>query len=403
MLRDRGERMEEAVLPRVLIKFSTLSLFLVFVAAAQPRQPDLVFVQIGAARFGDSGVRTVFRLSNEGTEPIEGSLLLTAADGTSLHSDLVAVWTTKGESQIEQNRADFTIPAGSTLRLIMQPGNAPAIGWASLSRAGPLNVQTLLQYAEGLSGAGPIFNFEEYIIRQIESHPVISGRSFVFPVSLYYGFQTLNTAFALVNLSAAPALAELTLRPDNLESVELRPGEIFSDYFDEFWTFAVPEIFPLRLEQLASVTSDAPLGLAVFSTIQGLPLSAVSVIPKEESPAPMLEVTLDTEFELKVGDTAVIEDEDLHIQFWNVPEDSRCPSDVNCVWEGQARVTLRVARDGEEQQEIEVIARGGLGPAPVRFGDYTIELIRIEPVPISTKMIGLDEYVIILVARRVPE
>ena len=257
------------------------------------------------------------------------------------------------------------------------------------------------QYAEGLATPGPIFNFEDHIIRQIENHPVVPGKSFVFPVSLYHGFQTLNTAFAIVNLSDAPTEAKLVLRPDNTELVRLRPGEIYANYWDEFWSFAVPEIFPLRLEQLASVTSEAPLGLAVFNTIQGLPLSGVSVIEKEEGEGTRVEATLETEFQLEIGQTAVIRDEELEFQFWNLPEDSRCASDVVCVWEGQARILLRVGNKGEEKQEVEVTSRADHDDlARADLGNYLLDLIAVEPYPVSTETIGLEDYVITLVVSK---
>ena len=392
MVRDHGERNKETLVPRVLTSFFVLCLLLSpgFASAHQPA--DLLFVQIGAALFGDAGFRTVFRLSNETGEAIEGTLILTAAAGTALAAELGVSWTTPGDLRIEDNRADFSIPPRSTLRLTVMPGETAAIGWARLTRSGSLSVQTFFQYAEGLATPGPIFNFEDHLIRQIENHPVIPGKSFVFPVSLYYGFQTLNTAFAVVNLSDAPIEAELVLRPDNTEFVKLLPGEIYADYYDEFWSFAVPQIFPLRLEQLASVTSEAPLGLAVFNTIQGLPLSGVSVIEKEEGEGTRVDATLETEFQLKIGQTAVFQDEELEIQFWNLPEDSRCPSDVVCIWEGQARIILRVGKTGEEKQEVEVTSRAGhVDLARSRFGDYTIDLIAVDPYPVSTERIALDD------------
>ena len=404
MGRDHEDRIEEAyveaspLVARILTTFLALPLLFSPGLASEHGPSDLFFVQIGAGLFGDTGFRTVFRLSNETGEEIEGTLILRGTDGTALAAELAATWTTPGRLQIEDNRADFSIPPGSTLRLTVLPSKEAAIGWARLTRSALLSVQTLFQYAEGLATLGPIFNFEDHIIRQIENHPVMPSKSFVFPVSLYRGFQTLNTAFAVVNLSDAPTEAELVLRPDNRELVRLLPGEVYADYYDEFWTFAVPEIFPLRLEELASVTSQAPLGLAVFNTIQGLPLSGVSVIGKEEGEGTRVDASLETEFQLKVGQTAVIQDEEFEIQFWNLPEDSRCPSDVICVWEGQVRIVLRAGKTGDEKQQVEVTDRAGHPDlARARLEDYLIDLIALQPYPVSTETIALEDYVITLV------
>ena len=394
----------EALVRRILTSFLILPLLLSPGSASEVPPADLLFVQIGAGLFGDAGFRTVFRLSNETGEAIQGTLILTAAAGTALAAEFAFAWTTPGDLRFEGNRAYFSIPPGSTLRLTVLPGEKAAIGWARLTRSGSLSVQTLFQYAEGLATPGPIFNFEDHIIRQIENHPVIPGKSFVFSVSLYHGFQTLNTAFAVVNLSDAPIEAKLVLRPDNTKFVRLLPGQIYADYYDDFWSFAVPEIFPLRLEQLASLTSEAPLGLAVFNTIQGLPLSGVSVTEKEAGEGTRVKATLDTEFQLEIGQTASIQDEELEIQFWNLPEDSRCPSDVFCIWEGQVRIVLRVGKAGEEKQDLEVTSRAGHGDlARAGLGDYTIELIAVEPYPVSTERIELEDYLITLVVTSTEE
>src|ERR1041384_6590460 len=51
---------------------------------------------------------------------------------------------------------------------------------------------------------------------------------------------------------------------------------------------------------------------------------------------------LGQEFELRIGQRAVIRKTNLTLRFVTVPEDSRCPSDVTCVWAGNARVELLV-------------------------------------------------------------
>lgn len=56
------------------------------------------------------------------------------------------------------------------------------------------------------------------------------------------------------------------------------------------------------------------------------------------------EVPLDTAFALKVGETTTIASTDLTVTLADVA-DSRCPHGVTCVWEGEARVTLRVNSD----------------------------------------------------------
>src|SRR6476646_1224216 len=50
------------------------------------------------------------------------------------------------------------------------------------------------------------------------------------------------------------------------------------------------------------------------------------------------------EFNLAVGKSATISDTDYRITFNRVTEDSRCPVDVQCVWAGDAKIELTIAR-----------------------------------------------------------
>ena len=43
---------------------------------------------------------------------------------------------------------------------------------------------------------------------------------------------------------------------------------------------------------------------------------------------------LDTEISLYIGESVIINDHGITLKFVDVLDDSRCPSDVECVWEG---------------------------------------------------------------------
>jgi hypothetical protein len=60
---------------------------------------------------------------------------------------------------------------------------------------------------------------------------------------------------------------------------------------------------------------------------------------------------LDVPFELKVGQSAVIESEDIEVSFERVVQDSRCPSDVTCIWEGQATIGVFTQAEGIDKRE----------------------------------------------------
>lgn len=58
---------------------------------------------------------------------------------------------------------------------------------------------------------------------------------------------------------------------------------------------------------------------------------------------------LDKPFELSQGESAILDDPGLEITFVSVEDDSRCPADVDCIYEGQVivRLSLESETDGK--------------------------------------------------------
>src|ERR1700704_4290387 len=52
---------------------------------------------------------------------------------------------------------------------------------------------------------------------------------------------------------------------------------------------------------------------------------------------------LNSEFKLKAGQQVTLKGTRLRIRFVTVENDSRCPSDVTCVWAGNAAVRLQLS------------------------------------------------------------
>jgi hypothetical protein len=106
------------------------------------------------------------------------------------------------------------------------------------------------------------------------------------------------------------------------------------------------------------------------------------------SPTPALEEP----FTLSPGQTAAVSGTNLRLTFDRVREDSRCPSDVNCIWEGDAVVVLKVKAEAQEATR-EVHTQGGASRsrnAPA--GDYVVTLVRLDPAPRSTEAIEPSAY-----------
>ncbi|MEK7257473.1 MAG: hypothetical protein AAB316_22145 [Bacteroidota bacterium] len=110
---------------------------------------------------------------------------------------------------------------------------------------------------------------------------------------------------------------------------------------------------------------------------------------------------LDKPFDLKMNASAQLKGGDLKLTFTAVPEDSRCPKGVSCIWEGQAKVKLEVLSAGQTKS-VEFVRKasetGGVSQAA--FG-YQIDLLEVNPYPVQTGKIKPEDYVVKLSVRKV--
>ncbi|MGD9630880.1 MAG: hypothetical protein AB7V18_16705 [Pyrinomonadaceae bacterium] len=66
----------------------------------------------------------------------------------------------------------------------------------------------------------------------------------------------------------------------------------------------------------------------------------------------------------------------LKIAFIELVEDSRCPADVQCVWAGNAKIKVRVTRNGRSKiLELDTMTKG---MAP-NYGNYRLRLKALSP------------------------
>jgi hypothetical protein len=99
-------------------------------------------------------------------------------------------------------------------------------------------------------------------------------------------------------------------------------------------------------------------------------------------------------FQLAINQTAVIAANNMmSMQFLDVPEDSRCPSFVECIWAGQVMVSLNVS----EFSSVPLIFNLTLGPSPSNSSarsvdNHVIELMQVEPYPIREEEIAKSDY-----------
>ena len=96
-----------------------------------------------------------------------------------------------------------------------------------------------------------------------------------------------------------------------------------------------------------------------------------------------IEAGLGQEFVLGGGQQVAIRGTDLRLRFTDVLEDSRCPTDVECFWTGQARIAVDagLGQDTPTSLEFNTNPAPGQGKLTNDLGGYTIELKSLDPYP----------------------
>jgi hypothetical protein len=110
-----------------------------------------------------------------------------------------------------------------------------------------------------------------------------------------------------------------------------------------------------------------------------------------------IEIELDQEFEIKVGDSAVLANQGLIIKFKAVTEDSRCPIDAICVWAGNAAVTFDLKNSIGEKLSTQL--NTFVDPKSINFSDLIITLTELNPYSKSTEQINPDHYIAKLIVK----
>lgn len=100
------------------------------------------------------------------------------------------------------------------------------------------------------------------------------------------------------------------------------------------------------------------------------------------------------DFAIAVGVTARISQTDLVVHFDSVVNDSRCPSDVQCITAGDATVAVTAASEGAAARRYELHTDDGAREAT--HGKFRLSLIGLKPLPTSTRPVPESAYVLTL-------
>lgn len=99
---------------------------------------------------------------------------------------------------------------------------------------------------------------------------------------------------------------------------------------------------------------------------------------------------LEKELILKLGDKATIDSNGIVIKFLTVSDDSRCPLDVICVWQGKASVIINIQVDGQDYGNYELSTEGNRNSVTVN--QYNFQMKEILPYPTSIEKAKPSDY-----------
>jgi hypothetical protein len=114
------------------------------------------------------------------------------------------------------------------------------------------------------------------------------------------------------------------------------------------------------------------------------------------------QATLGAPLPLRVGETASIGP--LALSLTAIENDSRCPTQVSCVWEGAAEALIEVAFAGQGGEAATLTLYGHnreTDESHVQVGGYRISLTGLDPYPAEAQPILQDAYVATFVVEEV--
>lgn len=115
-------------------------------------------------------------------------------------------------------------------------------------------------------------------------------------------------------------------------------------------------------------------------------LAAVAIVACR----PTTSVEPESEFTLAVGESARIAGTDITLVLERVANESRCPTDAVCVWEGNAAVQVRVRPTTNTESVLTL--NTNIEPRSAVIDAYTLALSDLAPHPRSTMSIPQQDY-----------
>ena len=122
----------------------------------------------------------------------------------------------------------------------------------------------------------------------------------------------------------------------------------------------------------------------------------------EASPQVPPRASLGVPFDIAVNQTVAVAGSDVSVTFLNITEDSRCPSDVVCIWAGQVTAMVGLTQNSTDLGRFNLTLGAGSNSsmADQEVGSYRINLTQVQPYPMSSQPTLPSDYVATLVLSR---
>jgi hypothetical protein len=114
-----------------------------------------------------------------------------------------------------------------------------------------------------------------------------------------------------------------------------------------------------------------------------------------------IDTAIGEEIKIQVFETANYCSDNFSITFNAYPNESRCPTDVTCVWAGFVEVELLINEKGKKSI-LNLSSEPNVSGLPVQanFGDYSIKLIDVIPYPATNIRIDPNQFKVILLVEK---
>lgn len=135
----------------------------------------------------------------------------------------------------------------------------------------------------------------------------------------------------------------------------------------------------------AQVSPPVSASPTAATPVSPAPTSSPSTEPVK-SPLPEIhEVELGKAFDLPLGQSAQLKNSPLTLSWKTPAQDSRCPSDVNCIWAGEVKVAV-LTQKGQSSATLNLGLPGNAsGALAAEMGNYTLTLNDVKPYPQTQK------------------